>query len=298
MTRVLSADLAVPSGCELAEGPVWDPDRGLLRWVDILPGVVHAFDPATGAHTSFPVGDPVGAVGLTTSGGLMLAMVDGFAIHDGERLNWLPGFSTDRETVRFNDGKPDPWGNFCAGTMPWTAGGPDRTDDGLRGCLYRLTPAGTVTTMVTDVGLSNGLDWSGDRRSFYFADSTAGGVDVFGTDPDSGALGERQRLITVTEPGCVPDGLTLDSEGCLWLAVWGTGEVRRYTPAGTVDVVVRLPVRQVTCMAFGGADLRTLYITTGREDFTEADLLAEPHAGDIFCVDPGVTGRPAYRFAG
>ena len=180
MIRTLEAEVAVPAQCELAEGPVWDAARGLLRWVDILPGHVHALDPSAGAHSWFDAGDPVGTVGLTRGGGLVLALVDGFALadHDGQHLRRVPGFEVDRTVVRFNDGKPDPWGNFCAGTMAW------REDSGPPCSLYRLSPDGEVTELVGEVGLSNGLDWSDDREAFYFADSASGGVDVFATDPD------------------------------------------------------------------------------------------------------------------
>jgi sugar lactone lactonase YvrE len=289
MTRVLDAEIVVPAQCELAEGPVWDAARGLLRWVDILPGQVHAFDPATGAHTRFDAGDPVGTVGLTRSGGLVLALVDGFyrADHDGQGLTRVGEFSIDRTVVRFNDGKPDPWGNFCAGTCAWAADGPPCA-------LYRLRPDGAVAEIVGDVGLSNGLDWSDDRTAFYFADSAIGGVDVFDTDPDTGTLSRRRRFVTV---GGVPDGLTLDAEGGLWVALWGSGELQRYTPGGQLDTVVRLPVRQVTSAAFGGADLGTLFITTARENVTPADLAEQPHAGDIFACTPGVPGRPPFLFA-
>jgi sugar lactone lactonase YvrE len=301
MIRILDAEILVPARCELAEGPVWDDTAGVLRWVDILAGRVHAYDPASGAHTWFDAGDPVGAVGLTRSGALVLAMVDGFALGDDQGpVRRVEGFATDRSAVRFNDGKPDPWGNFCAGTMPWIEGGPG-------GCLYRLAPDGAVTTLLTGIGLSNGLDWTDDRRVFYFADSLGGGVDAFDTDPDTGALlGEpagdltgnlagRRRFIPVQRADGVPDGLTLDADGCLWLAVFGGGELRRYTPAGDLDTVVKLPARQVTSAAFGPDGV--LYISTARENFTEADARAEPHAGDIFCCVPGVPGRPAFRYA-
>ena len=130
---------------------------------------------------------------------------------------------------------------------------------------------------------------------FYYADSRSGGVDVFAASPDTGELGERRRFVNV-EAG-IPDGLTLDADGCLWLAVFGTGEVRRYTPAGDLDTVIRLPVDQPTSMAFGGDDLSTLYITTAREDLTPAEVAAQPHSGDIFACTPGVTGRPPNLFA-
>jgi sugar lactone lactonase YvrE len=218
--------------------------------------------------------------------------LDGFALadHDGQRLTRLPGLNIDRTAVRFNDGKPDPWGNFCAGTMAW-----DETGN-PPGSLYRLSPDGTVTELFGDVGLSNGLDWTDDRRLFYYADSNIGRVDLFDTDPDTGALSGRRPFVTVPEADCVPDGLTLDAEGCLWLAVWESGELRRFTPDGRLDTVVRLPARQVTSAAFGGPDLGTLYITTARQGYTESDRRQQPHAGDIFACTPGVPGRPPYLF--
>ena len=287
MTRTLDAEIAFPAQCELAEGPVWDAARGLLRWVDILPGRVHALDTVTGAQSSFEAGDPVGTFGLTRAGGLVLALVDRFALsgHDGGELRRLGDFTVDRSVLRFNDGKPDPWGNLWAGTMAW------QENSGPPCSLYRLSPDGEVTELFGGVGLSNGLDWSDDRKRFYYADSLSGGVDLFDTDPDTGALSGRRRFISVA--GGLPDGLTLDAEGCLWLAVWGSGELRRYAPDGSLDTVVRLPVSQVTSAAFGGADLRTLYITTARENFTPADQREQPHAGDIFACTPGVTGLPA-----
>src|SRR5215469_7470854 len=307
MTRVLSADVAVPAQCYLAEGPVWDPAARLLRWVDINPGHVHGFDPVTGAHTRFaaagadgpavprPDAVPVGAAGLTASGGLVLALVDGFAFGPAQPdavgdypLTPVAGFRVDTSVIRFNDGKPSPWGDFWAGTMPWQAGGPP-------GALYRLTPDGQVTELFGGVGLSNGLDWSGDRTRFFYVDSRSGGVDVFVTDPQTGALGQRRRFVTVDG---FPDGLCLDADGCLWLAVFGTGEVRRFTPAGDLDTVIRLPVDQITSVAFGGDDLTTLYITTARENLTPAEVAAKPQAGDIFACSPGVAGRPPNRFAG
>lgn len=292
MTRVIEADLALAAHCELGEGPVWDPGRGLLRWVDLLVGHVHALDPAAGAHTWFDAGDAVGAFGLTRGGGLVLAMADGFALsgHEGQDLARVPGFTVDRAAVRFNDGKPDPWGNFCAGTMSW-----DETGN-PPGSLYRLSPDGSVKEQFGGVSLSNGLDWTDDRKLFYFADTNIGRVDVFDTDPDTGALAGRRPFVTVPETEGGPDGLTLDAEGCVWLAVWGAGEVRRYTPDGRLDTVVRVPARQASSAVFGGPDLGTLYITTARQGYTDADRRAEPHAGDIFACTPAVTGRPPYLF--
>jgi len=290
MTRILDAEVAVAAQCQLGEGPVWDPGRGLLWWVDILAGHVHAIDPGTGTRTWFEAGDPVGAVGLARSGGLVLAMVDGFALAsaDGHDLTRVPGFSIDRTALRFNDGKPDPWGNFIAGTMAW-----DETGN-PPGSLYRLSPDGTVTEVFGDVGLSNGLDWTDDRRLFYYSDTNIGRVDVFDCDPDTGALSGRHPFVDAAQP----DGLTLDAEGCIWLAIWGSGELRRYTPDAQLDTVVRLPAWQVTSAVFGGPDLATLFITTAQEGLSPAERAEQPHAGDIFACTPGITGRPPFLFAG
>lgn len=289
--RILAAELVAAAQCELAESPVWDAGRQLLCWVDILAGRVHFLDPATGFSRQFAAGSPVGAVGLTTSGGLVLALVDGFALADvaGQQITRVPGLRTDQRAVRFNDGKPDPWGGFCAGTMQWR-------DGGQPGCLYRLAPDGSITELVTGVTISNGLDWTDDRRHFYYVDSPAGGVDVFDADPDSGALLSRHRFVDVPAAEGAADGLTIDADGGIWVAVWGSGEVRRYNPAGQLDTLVRLPAREVTSVAFGGSDLTVLYITTAREHLTEADLAAQPHAGDVFCCTPGVSGRPSFLF--
>jgi sugar lactone lactonase YvrE len=293
MTRILDVEVAVAAQCQLGEGPVWDVSRGLLWWVDLLAGHVHAVDPVTGARTWFDAGDPVGAAGLTGSGGLVLALVDGFALAgaDGQDLTRVPGFSIDRTAIRFNDGKPDPWGNFCAGTMAWDESGRPP------GSLYRLSPDGAVTELFGGVGLSNGLDWTDDLRLFYYADSTSGRVDLFDTDPDTGALAGRRPFVTVPDADGIPDGLTLDADGCVWLAVWGSGEVRRFTPDGRLDTVVRLPARQVTSAAFGGPDLGTLYITCAWEGLSPAERAEQPHAGDIFACTPGVPGRPPFLFA-
>jgi sugar lactone lactonase YvrE len=293
--RMLTAEVAVPAQCELAEGPVWDGDSQRLLWVDIPGGRVHSFDPVTESRSSFEVGSPIGAAGLTTAGRLVLALETGFALcdADGRNLELLPSPVIDSAIVRFNDGKPDPWGGFWAGTMQR-----DEGKDGL-GCLYRLGPDGAISELVPRVSLSNGLDWTDDLTRFYYVDSPTGDIDLFDTDPQTGALSNRRRFADVTpDDEGVPDGLTLDADGGIWVAVWGAGELRRYDPDGTLETVVRLPVSQVTSAAFGGADLSTLYITTARENFTQAQLAAEPHAGDIFRCAPGVSGRLPFRYAG
>ena len=290
--RRLGAELAFEAHCELGEGPVWDDRRQLLLWVDILAGNVHSLDVAAGAHSSFPAGMPVGAVGLTADGGLVLARADGFAMADadGRDLRPVGDFRADTATVRFNDGKPDPWGGFCAGTMRWRG-------SAALGSLYRLSPQGGVTELETGVEVSNGLDWTDDLRRLYYVDSHAGGIDMFDCDPGNGALSGRRRFVDVPATTGVPDGLSLDADGAVWVAIHGSGEVRRYTPDGRLDTVVPLPVRQVTSVAFGGPQLSTLFITTARDDASPSGTSERSHAGDIFCCTPGTSGRPPFRYA-
>ena len=254
MTRKLDAEIAVPAQCELAEGPVWDAGRGLLRWVDILRGRVHALDPVSGAHSWFDTGDQVGTAGLTRDGGLVLALSDRFARcdHDGQNLMRLDGFTVDGSVFRFNDGKPDPWGNLWAGTCTLAEQGPPCT-------LYKLSPDGAVTDAVRRhrpvqrPGLVRGPE------DVLFRRQLRRGSGRVRHRPGHRRTRRPRRFAEVS--GGLPDGLTLDAEGGLWLAVWGSGELRRYLPDGRVDVVVSLPVTQVTSAAFGGADLSTLYIT-------------------------------------
>lgn len=289
--RILSAELAFAAQCELAEGPVWDDRRQLLLWVDILAGNVHTLDPAGGAHSQFPAGMPVGAVGLTVSGDLVLALADGFAIADteGGHLRRVADFRVDTTTVRFNDGKPDPWGGFCAGTMRWQG-------STALGSMYRLSPRGDVTELVTGVEVSNGMDWTDDLRRLYYVDSHAGGIDMFDIDPGNRALSGRRRFVAVPATTGLADGLSLDAEGAVWVAIHGSGKVCRYAPDGRLDTVVQLPARQVTSVAFGGPQLSTLFITTAR-DADPAGASEQSHAGDIFCCTPGTSGRRPFRYA-
>ncbi len=286
----LSGEVAVAAGAALGEGPVWDEGRSLLHWVDIVAGRVHRFDPGSGRDQSFATGSPVGAAGLRGDGGLVLALAEGFATADmeGGDLQAVPGFAVDTAAVRFNDGKVDPWGGFCAGTMDWQGRRPC-------GALYRLAPDWSVHELVRGVICSNGLDWTDDRRSLYYIDTPSGAVDRFALDPDTGVLLGRERVLDLGGPG-LPDGMTLDAEGCLWVALWGGGEVRRYTPDGLLDRIVTLPVSLVTSVAFGGDHLDVLYITTANDGLSPEARRAQPHAGDLFCCRPGVVGRLSGRF--
>ncbi|MGP3956885.1 SMP-30/gluconolactonase/LRE family protein [Nonomuraea sp. 3N208] len=279
-----AADLALDAQATVAECPIWDPGRQGLWWVDIPAGRVHCFSPSTGEDVSFVAGEAVGAVATRRDGGLLLATATGIVgcAADGSGRRVLHEVDTDPPGGRFNDGKTDPWGRFWAGTLVSGARG--------AGALYRLDPDGTLRTMVTGVSVSNGLGWSPDGRTFYYADSPTGGVDAFDHDAETGALGNRRRLVDIDRGR--PDGLSVDAEGFLWVALWEGWAVQRFSPAGRLVMTIEIPARKVTSCAFGGPDLGTLYVTTARVGLSEAELREQPHAGGIFAVAAGVRGQP------
>jgi sugar lactone lactonase YvrE len=284
-----SAELVLDARAELGEGPLWDARTSELLWVDILCGAVHRFDPASGSDRSFDAGTCVGAVVPRASGGYVLAAQHGFAVTgDGTSVELLAAVEAERPETRMNDGACDSRGRFWAGTMNFDAAT-------RSGSLYRLDPGGDVTRMVTDVTISNGIGWSLDDRLMYFVDTADGGVDAFDFEPETGAISGRRRLVTIEDGAGDPDGLVVDAEGCLWVALWDGWAVRRYAPDGTHLGTVDVPAARVTKPAFGGGDLTDLYITTAAAD--EPDP-RQPHAGGVFRARPGVTGRPANAFAG
>lgn len=285
------ADVALRAHATRGEGPLWDDGAQRLLWVDIDCHAVHGFDPATGADDEVDVGQPVGAVALRGCGGLVLALRDGFAILEEGRSTMVAAVEVDLPGSRLNDGKVDPGGRFWAGTMAndLSAGA---------GALYRLDPDLSVTTVLCGVSVSNGIDWSPDERTMYFIDSLSGGIDAFTYDRDTAAISNRRRFVDLSPSFALPDGMTVDAEGCLWVAMWGASCVRRYSPSGSLLGVVRLPASQVTSCTFGGQDLGDLYVTSARAGLTAAQIIAEPHAGDLFVARPGACGRTATRFAG
>jgi sugar lactone lactonase YvrE len=281
-TRAVKAELVSDARARLGEGPLWDARTQELLWVDILAGVVHRFDPDTGADRVFDAGGYVGAVVARASGGYALATAEGFALatEDG-RVTPLAAVGHD-EAIRMNDGACDSRGRFWAGSM--------RLDEaGGGGCLYRLDPDHSVTTICEGVTISNGIAWSPDDTLLYYVDTPTGTIDVFDFDAATGTALDRRVLVRTDGPG-LPDGLVADAEGCLWVAFWGGAAVRRYAPDGELLDVVEVPAAHTTKAAFGGAALERLYITTAAGD--------EPHAGGLFVADPGVHGLPAPAYAG
>ena len=269
-----------------AEGPVWSEAWGGLRWVDMLAGDVLSLTDG-GAVTRRHVGRVAAALRPRESGGAVIAVERGFVLEapDGA-LERLPDLWVD-PGVRMNDGACDPDGRFYCGSMAYDqrAGA---------GALYRLDPDGRVHTALRGVTISNGLDWSPDGARAYYADTATAQVSVFAYDRERGLTAPRTFVAVAAQDGA-PDGLTVDAEGGVWVALYGGHAVRRYTPEGRLDELVELPVTNPTACAFGGRDLEQLFITTTRENVPAG---REPSSGSVFVCIPGVPGRPVRTFAG
>jgi sugar lactone lactonase YvrE len=268
----------------LPEGPYWDGVAGGLYWVDIPAGRVHFLDESGGQRT-WAAGQPVAAAAGRACGGLVLAVRDGFAALDlaTGQTSVLAGVEPDRPDTRMNDGACDRAGRFFAGTKA-------EDDAPGAGALYRLDPDHVVSLVVADVTISNGIGWSPDEQLMYYVDSPTRRVDVFDYDPASGAIGGRRPFARLPSAGAMPDGLAVDAEGGVWVALWGGSAVHRYDAAGRLDQVVEVPHVNVTSCAFGGPGLDLLYVTAA----------AGPGAaeGALYRGPAGVAGLPAYPFRG
>ena len=265
------------------EGPVWSERWGGLRWVDMLAGDVLSLA-ADGSVERRHVASVAAALRPRRAGGAVLGIERGFALEDaGGTITRLSELWTD-DRLRMNEGACDPDGRFYCGSMAY-----DKQPGA--GTLYRLDPDRSVQVVLEHVTVSNGLDWSPDGSLAYYNDTDTGRVDVFDYEPEAGMSGRRPFV----ETGARPDGLTVDAEGGVWVALSNASAVRRYTAEGALDEMVELPVTKATACTFGGPRLDQLFITTSREGL---DNGAEPAAGSLFRAVPGVTGLPVREFAG
>ncbi|MFE3224765.1 SMP-30/gluconolactonase/LRE family protein [Nocardia sp. NPDC059228] len=307
--NTLRAHVCAPPPGRLCEGPVWDPRTGELLWVDIRGGHIHratltGSTPDLAPRATISLDPPVSAVLPCASGGLLAAMGDTIFRVDSsvaaERSSEKsPGgtfaqplspvvtlpLPDDGVRRRLNDAKVDPRGRLLVGTMA-------ESDDGAGSAgLYRLDPDGTLITLRTGVTISNGLGWSPDGRTLYYADSPTHRVDIFDYDLDTGTLSEGRSFARF--PDGEPDGLTVDAQGNVWIAVWGAGQVRAFDPSGNLHTTVEVGPSQVSSCAFAGPDLDVLVITTA----AEGGAAREPGAGRLFACVPGVIGLPSTPFA-
>jgi sugar lactone lactonase YvrE len=289
---VATAELILDAHAPLAEGPVWLESANELMWVDCAAGNVHWLDYGTGEDRVLNVGAQVG-VALPAHSGFVLALPEGIA-----RL--AAGATVPEPIVRLghesdmclNDGACDRQGRLWVGSISF-----DEAPE--RGSLYRVDPDLQFERVLDRLWISNGIDWSLDDTKMYFVDSPTRRVDVLDYDIATGTATNRRPFHEFADdvPG-IPDGLCVDAEGGLWVALWGGSRVVGLTPDGQLHTHVDVPSSQVTSCAFGGPDLRTLFITSATWDLAPEVLAQEPHAGGLFTADVGVAGRLPTPFAG
>lgn len=266
----------------LGEGPFWHQAEQALYFVDIRAPALHRLDPTTDALTSWPMPAPIGSFGLTTDGRAIVALRTGVHLFDftTETLELLVHPEPEMAENRLNDGKVGPDGRFWVGSMH------DRPERQPTGSLYRIDHDGTCTRMVEGLKVSNGLAWSPDGRTMYHSDSTPGWIQAFDYDLDTGDLANQRFVRTLTTEEGRPDGAAMDAEGCYWSAGVTAGVLNRIAPDGTILLRVALPLAAPTMPCFGGADMKTLFVTS-----LASDRLGAMQAGTLisFRVDiPGI----------
>src|SRR5512146_1119047 len=281
-----------PANAILGEGPSWDARQEVLYWVDIKRPAIFRLEPTRGQTGHWPMPNPVGCVAPTRNPArLVFADSEGFGFLDVQtgQIARLADPERDLAGHRFNDGKVDRAGRFWTGTMD---------DQCIRdsGSLYRLDCDGAVHRMDSGFICSNGLGWSPDDSTMYFTDSMTRTIWAYDFDLRRGAVGGRRVFAKLGEGDGVPDGLTVDSEGCVWSAIWDGWRLIRYTPGGSIDREVRMPVQRPSSCMFGGPDLKTLYITSACVELGWQALRSGPLAGALFSLECEVPGLPETPF--
>lgn len=279
----------------LGEGPVWDDRENRILWVDIEQGHIHLYSPKAREHRILHTGELIGAVALRENGGLIAVLQSGFAIVDPETgaVEKLADPESQMPSNRFNDGKCDPQGRFWAGTM-------SVRDTPGAGNLYVLEPDFSVSIKKEKVTCSNGMAWSPDGSILYYIDTPTRQVVAFDFDSQSGTISSERVVVEVAEEHGFPDGMTIDSEGMLWIGLWDGWKVARFDPrSGKLIHQIPLPVSRVTSCTFGGDKLQDMYITSARMGLSEGGIAEQPLSGSVFVIkDCGFTGLAASRFKG
>jgi len=307
-------ELILDARADLGEGPAWEAHSGCLYWVDIHAGLLHIFTPKDGMDQQINVGGYIGCVAPRRLGGLVLGLRSGFALIDstlskcafpfgegpGEELEEAPRMGV-RALInpephlpgnRFNDGKCDPAGRFLAGTM-------DDAEIEASGSLYSLTPDGSLKKLIAGTRISNGLTWSPDYRTFYHIDTPTRTVMAYDYDLIAGGIANPHTAISVPPEMGWPDGMTSDTQGMLWIAMWAGAKLTRWNPAtGGLLAEIPMPAYNVSSCAFGGPHLTDLYVTSARKGMEVGQLSKYPLSGGLFRLRTGIQGMPTFEFGG
>jgi L-arabinonolactonase len=280
----------------LGEGPVWHHVEHSLYWVDIDGSCFHRYVPATGENSIYKAGVRIGALAPRAKGGFVLATERGFALWeaDANRVHFLNEPLISDPSGRFNDGAVDARGDFWAGLMSENIERRNQYD----APIYRLSVDRTVEEIDIGYGLPNGMGWSPDSTIMYIVDSMHRAVFAYDYDIETGAIAHRRVAIDTSARQGVPDGMTVDSEGYLWVAFWDGWSIVRYDPNGGIVREIQLPVQRPTSCAFGGDDLSDLYITSARVDLSAEELAKQPFAGDLLRIRMDIKGQVQQLYQG
>ena len=275
----MQPELIADYACETGEGPLWHPMEKCVYWTDIPAGRVFRYDPATGRHEICYTGDVVGGFTVQADGALLFFMERGAVKiwRDGQLTTVIEDIPDERES-RFNDVIADPEGRVFCGTMPT----PERP-----GRLYRLDTDGTLHRVIDGVGISNGMGFTADLRRMYFTDSPTLNIYRFDYDRETGDIANRMVFARAAEDEGIPDGMTVDGQGCVWSARWDGRCLVRYTPDGVEERRIAFPVKKVSSLTFGGEDYTDIYVTTAGGNIKHED---GEHAGALFRLNLGIRG--------
>jgi len=271
---------------DLGESPLWSTVESALYWIDIAGRRLHRLADGDPEPRSWDLPAKPGCLASRASGGLIVALATGVHAFDPETgvLTLLVDPEPDQPGNRLNDGAADLASRLWVGSMDDAEKSPDA------GSLYRIDPDGTCTTMLTGLGISNGIGWSPDGATMYHTDTTTRTISAYDFDAATGTISAGRTF--ATDEDCYPDGLTVDADGYVWSAKWDGWRIVRYAPDGAIDRVLPMPVQRPSCVAFGGPDLDRLYITSARVHLSEHALAAGPLAGTVLVLDgTGVTGQ-------
>lgn len=276
------------------ETPIWIPDEQALYWIDLGGSTVHRYQPTNGQTREWQLDVPVTALARRGKGQWILATKTGIYFWDQKtnKSKFIVDPEANNPDLRFNDGVIDPKGRFLIGTLN------EKDLNAPDGSLYRLDPDLSIHKLDTGYAVANGMGFSPDGNTLYVTDMFHGRILAYDYDVDTGSVSKRRTFVEVPGEAGVPDGLIVDTDGFIWSAHWGGWRVTRYDPNGKIDREIKLPVANVTCMAFGGKDLNVLYMTTAWFMLSDEERAAQPQAGDLFSIETDVTGRLEFEFAG